>query len=301
MQSDLAAGRPGGGAGVSSGDGMFTSTVIEGFVDTAVARFHYARAGSGPAVLFLPGSGGWKLTFEALIGAVARHHTVYALDPPGQGRTEVIDRSFEYDADAIVHSIAGFLDAVGVTSIAILGHSWGGGFALRFAELHPDRVSRLALIAPAGLDVTDVWEFRLARLPVLGELVVHLMTTASVRHMLRKSFTHRDRVPENRVREYVQMMRAQLGRAARLRDMLAVERAVRWTDTERDLQLVQAPTQVLWGDQDRYFPPSLLERFTSRIPHLQAHVVPGGGHSLHDDCPEQAYALLKPFLAADHE
>ncbi|MGY1949040.1 alpha/beta fold hydrolase [Nocardia asiatica] len=266
-----------------------------------MARFHYARVGSGSSLLLLAGSGGWKLTFEALISALAQHHTVYALDPPGQGRTAVLDPTFGYDADAIAHSIAGFLDAVGVNSVAILGHSWGGGFALRFAELHPDRVTRLALIAPAGVDVTDVWEFRLARLPVLGELAVHLMTTATVRHMLDKSFAHRDRVPDERIREYVRMIRSPLGRAARLRDMLAVERSVRWTDTERDLHLVQAPTQVLWGDQDRYFPPSLLERFTSRIPNVQAHIVTGGGHSLHDDCPEQAYAMLRPFLAADHE
>jgi hypothetical protein len=34
------------------------------------------------------------------------------------------------------------------------------GFGLRLAELHPGRVTRLALLAPGGLDVKDAWEFR---------------------------------------------------------------------------------------------------------------------------------------------
>jgi pimeloyl-ACP methyl ester carboxylesterase len=65
----------------------------------------------------------------------------------------VLDPSFRADADAIVRSIAGFLDALELERTAIMGHSWGGGFGLRFAELHPARVTRLALLAPGGLDV----------------------------------------------------------------------------------------------------------------------------------------------------
>lgn len=44
--------------------------IRETFVDTAVARFHYARAGTGPPVLLLPGAGGWKLTFQGMIGVL---------------------------------------------------------------------------------------------------------------------------------------------------------------------------------------------------------------------------------------
>jgi hypothetical protein len=53
----------------------------ETYVDTARAWFHYARAGSGPPVLLLPGGGGWKVIFQAMIGVLAQHHTIYALAP----------------------------------------------------------------------------------------------------------------------------------------------------------------------------------------------------------------------------
>ncbi|WP_374197128.1 alpha/beta fold hydrolase [Nonomuraea sp. NEAU-A123] len=121
-------------------------------------------------------------------------------------------------------SIAAFLNALDLPEVAIVGHSWGGGFALRFAELFPARVSRLALLAPAGLDVRDVWEFRLMRLPLIGELAVRLMPLASVRHLLRKSFVHRDRIPYALACEAATEMRSPHNRAT----MLRVERSVRW-------------------------------------------------------------------------
>jgi pimeloyl-ACP methyl ester carboxylesterase len=273
--------------------------VTDQYVDTAAARFRYVRAGAGTPVLLLPGIGGWRLTFHTMAAVLAERHTVFALDPPGQGLTEVLDPGFGYDADAVAGSIAVFLDAVGLERAAVVGHSWGGGFALRFAELHPERVTRLALLAPGGLDVKDIWEFRLLRLPVVGELAVRLTSTASVRHLLRKAFVHRERVPDDLIGEVVQELRSGRNRTARLRDMLRVERSVSWADTEVDLQLVRVPVLLLWGSKDRYFPVRLIDRFVARLPTVEHHVLPDCGHLLHDDCPEQTYALLSPFLQQD--
>jgi pimeloyl-ACP methyl ester carboxylesterase len=273
--------------------------VYETHVDTEGARVHYARAGSGPPVLLLPGSGGWKLTFQAMLGVLAQQYTVYAVDPPGQGSTEILDRASPFGVDAIARCIHDFLDAVNVQRPMIVGHSWGGGFALRLAELHPGRVTRLVLIAPAGSNARDPWEFRLARLPLVGELAVRWALAGSARHLLRKSFVNRDRVPEDRLDDFLQMMRSASNRATLLADMLRVDRSVRWSDTERDLDLVDVPVLLLWGGQDRFFPVRFIEGFTARLSSVEAHVVPGGGHSLHDDCPDETSALLLPFLAAD--
>jgi pimeloyl-ACP methyl ester carboxylesterase len=91
-------------------------------------------------------------------------------------------------------------------------------------------------------------------------------------------------------------LRSGRNRAASRADMLRVERAVSWVDTERDLQLVRAPVLLRWGSRDRYLSPQLIERFATRRPTVEHHVLADGGHSLHDDCPEQTYALLIPFL-----
>ncbi len=223
-----------------------------------------------------------------------------ALDTPGQGGTRVLDPTFGYDADAVARSLGDFLDGVGLPAAAIVGHSWGGGFALRLAQLRPERVTALALLAPGGLDVPDVWEFRLLRRPLIGQIATRYTSVASVRHMLRKSFVHPDRMPgQELVRAAARQLRCGPDAAALRRDLLRIERAVRWAHTERDLDRVQCPTLILWGERDRYFPARLLARFTSRLPNVEAHTLGGCGHSLHDDCPEQVHPLLTPFLASN--
>ncbi|GAB2682530.1 alpha/beta fold hydrolase [Kribbella swartbergensis] len=271
--------------------------VDEHQLEVGPVSFRYAVAGSGSPVLLLAGGGGWRLTYDALLEQIAERHTAYVVDPPGQGGTRVVDPDFGYDADAIADALAGFLDAVGIARTAVLGHSWGAGFALRLAELHPDRVERLALLAPGGLDVPDIWEFRVLRLPVIGELAARFTTVAAVRHMMRKSFVHADRLPsEHLLRAAADALRSGPDAARLRRDMLRVERAVRWTDTERDLGRVACPVLILWGEQDRYFPIRLLDRFTRRLPQVEVRVVPDAGHAVHDDVPDQTAALLSQFL-----
>jgi pimeloyl-ACP methyl ester carboxylesterase len=270
-------------------------------VDTSAVRFRYAVAGAGPPVVLVPGGGGWKLTFQRVITALSARHRVFAVDPPGQGGTRVFEPAFGYDADAIARTLGDFLDAVGLPATAVVGHSWGGGFALRLAQLQPERVSSLALLAPGGLDVADVWEFRLLRRPLIGEFMTRFPSEAlarhMARHMLRKSFARPDRMPnENLVLEAAREMRSRPGLR---RDLLRVERTVRWADTERELDHVRCPMLILWGDRDRYFPLRLMTRFTSRLADAEVHTLSGCGHSLHDDCPEQVDPLLTRFLTAN--
>ena len=121
-----------------------------------------------------------------------------------------------------------------------------GSWRLTFDDMITERVSRLALLAPAGLDVADVWEFRLLRLPLVGELATRHASAASVRHMVSTSFAHPDRVPgEGLFREAVQQLRTGPAAATLRRDLLRVERGVLWSDTERDLDRVRCPTLIV--------------------------------------------------------
>ena len=72
-------------------DSPYLQQVGSRFVDTPVARFHYVHAGEGsPVVLVSPGSAlvvAWKHQLSAL----AEHHSIYVVDLPGQGYTELKD------------------------------------------------------------------------------------------------------------------------------------------------------------------------------------------------------------------
>jgi pimeloyl-ACP methyl ester carboxylesterase len=66
----------------------------------------------------------------------------------------------------------------------------------------------------------------------------------------------------------------------------------------RRLHRIAAPTLVLWGAADRIIPPSYAGRFTRAIGgHATARLVPGAGHLLELDRPDEVAALVRDFVA----
>ncbi|WP_432950955.1 alpha/beta fold hydrolase [Kribbella sp. CA-253562] len=202
------------------------------YADTPIARFHYIQAGSGtPVVLLSPGGTsviGWKEQVDVL----ARDHTVYVVDLPGQGYTQLKDSAFAFDLDAMVSAISAFLDSLGVRRAALAGNSWSGGWALAFAQRHPDRVRKLALLDATGLDLRGTWMWESLKVPVIGELAVKLSTGRStVRGLAEDMMVDKDRVTEQLVDEWWAPMTFH----DNIRATYLLERRLDWARTESAL------------------------------------------------------------------
>lgn len=258
-------------------------------------QFTFGVVGSGRSVLVLPGSGGWQLTCEPLVRALAAERRVIALDPPGQGRTEVVGEGFSYTVDSVVDAIAEFVRDLDVGPLAVAGHSWGGGYALRLAQRHPGLASALLLVAPAGMHEHDPWEFRALRLPLVGELATRLSTEYAVKYLLRKA-QHDSSTIADRAQRVAAAGWLRGSRRAR-RDLLAVERAADWSGVRADLGLVDVPVQIVWGDQDRYYPSNLIDAFLEQLPCARGTTIKDAGHSPHADAPEEFQRIALKFLA----
>ena len=104
-----------------------------------------------PPVLLVHGFGAsayqWRFTLPVL--AAAGFHAI-APDLPGHGFSQLTFPNGEYTRDRYAHRLWQLLDALGVTSAPVIGHSMGGAIAAEMAWQHPERISRLALLSPAG-------------------------------------------------------------------------------------------------------------------------------------------------------
>jgi 2-hydroxymuconate-semialdehyde hydrolase len=110
--------------------------------------------GDGPAVLLIHGSGpgvsawaNWRLAIPEL----SKRFRVIAPDMPGFGYTERPEGA-TYDVESWTQFVADLLDTLGLDRVSLVGNSFGGAIALRFATRHPDRVGRLVLMGAAGVD-----------------------------------------------------------------------------------------------------------------------------------------------------
>jgi pimeloyl-ACP methyl ester carboxylesterase len=272
----------------------YTHTVASRFVDTPVARFHYLHAGSGsPVVLLSPGAA-WVIGWKEQLPVLARDHSVYVVDLPGQGYTQLHDRHFDWDLAAMTGAIGTFMNAVGVPRAALAGNSWSGGWALAFAQRHPERVSRLALLDATALDTRDVWRYEVLKYPVVGELLTNLFGArkSTTRGALDDILIHHQRATP----ELVDDVWAPLTFHDNLRANYLLERGLHWSETQRALPATHTPTLVLWGRQDKIVPVWQAERLGRLLPDARVRILDGCGHAPQWDCPEQVNPLLADFL-----
>ncbi|MBM3485685.1 MAG: alpha/beta fold hydrolase [Alphaproteobacteria bacterium] len=115
---------------------------------------NYHDHGTGAPVILIHGSGpgvtawaNWRLVLPIL----ARDRRVLAPDMVGFGYTER-PAAMRYDLDLWVRHAIGFLDALGLDRVSLVGNSFGGGLALALALRHPARVKRLVLMGSCGIE-----------------------------------------------------------------------------------------------------------------------------------------------------
>lgn len=158
---------------------VFTSRLVE--VDGL--RLHAVTGGDGPALLLV---GGWPQTWFAwreVMPALARRHTVVAVDSRGAGLSDKPDDG--YDSGTLAADLVALMGALGHDRFDVVGHDIGTWTSYALAADHPERVGRLAIVealipgltpSPPVFSAAAVnqklWQFGFNRLAELNEQLV---------------------------------------------------------------------------------------------------------------------------------
>lgn len=261
---------------------------------------HMLTAGDGPPVLLLHGFAGsaddWRPTVE-LLGRSG--YQAIAVDALGFGRSDKpgdAPYSFQLYADLY----AGLLDRLGLAQAALVGHSMGGKYAVATALLHPQRVSRLALVASDGFTAPSPMA-KAGGWPLLGALALTFSAQPSVvRAMLEAAFHD----PATFVTaDLVARGQAALSGADNRRALLALSRQYAATDLQQTglrtrLHELRQPTLIIWGAEDRIFGIECGRAAQREIPGAQLVCLPGCGHVPQVEATRAFHGLLLGFLAA---
>lgn len=251
------------------------------WADAGSYRLRYSvRGESGPAVVLIHGFGGDLDNFLFNHDALAAKARVYALDLPGHGQSSksVTDPSVAGLAAAVL----AFMNAAGIGSAHLVGHSLGGAIALQTAIAAPERVSSLSLLAPAALGATInggylrgfvAAESRKELKPLLQQLVANpeLVNRQMIDDMLKFKRTDGVAAALSSIAEGFCSGDTQ---KVVLRDALAT---------------IGCPVQVIWGERDAIIP---VEQAAGLPATVRTEVLPGIGHLLHLEAANAVNAQL---------
>jgi esterase len=259
-------------------------------------KFHYLDwGGDGPPLVMLHGLSGHAHTWDHTAAAVSDRYHVYALDQRGHGDTEWAPG---YGIPPMLGDLLGFLDALRIPVVTLMGSSMGGIVAYQFTAAHPERVSRLVVldigpeIAPAGGRQVAA---ELARRDVFGsedEAVAHARaanprpTDESLRHRV----AHNLRPLPDGTLTY-KWDRALRDRGAIGDGLGPAERWAAWDSSG-------CPVLLVRGDDSDILAAQTAERMVAANSRVTLAVVADCGHSITLDRPQGLLDAVGPWLAA---
>lgn len=262
------------------------------FLPTGDFNIHYIHQGTGPPLILLHGGGTWGYSFRHNIKELSRYFSVFVPDLPGHGYTKPISKSIRYDLNTIDRALIDFMDALKIKSSHFAGHSWGGGWAIHFAHLHRQRVSKLVLIDSSGIHRREHLFWELMKFPVIGELLLKLIHPAIIRKGLQDSFYNPFLVTADMVRHIHEPLKIAENRKA----LLSYLRNVDWRQTHAALPEISAAAFVIWGSHDRYIHPTFGKQMADLMPQASLTILKNCGHSAHEEQPEAVNRLIIKFL-----
>jgi pimeloyl-ACP methyl ester carboxylesterase len=261
----------------------------------------YADVGTGPAVLFVHGLLGSHRHWAQLMRSLAAERRLIAPDLFGHGASA--KPVGDYSLGAHAATLRDLLDRLEVGAVTLVGHSLGGGIAMQFSYLFPDRVNRLVLVSSGGLGRELSLLLRAAALPG-AELVLPLIAS---RWLHQRTATVAGGLSRLGIRTSADLTEAWRGLgeldAEGRRAFLATVRSVidpgGQTVTAWDHLPMAAtvPTMLVWGAKDRIIPSWHAVTARAGFPGCRVEILPSAGHFPHLAEPERFAALLADFIA----
>jgi pimeloyl-ACP methyl ester carboxylesterase len=256
------------------------------------------EAGQGPAVLALHGLGATKGSFLPTLAALADRFRVIAIDLPGFGDSDK-PIGAPYDARFFAHAVVDVLDALELDRAHLIGNSLGGRIALELALRDPERVERLALLAPSlAWRRERPWAplLRLVR-PELGLLqpAPRVLVEGIVRRLIPGAA---DGWAAAGVDEFLRAYLTPAGRAA----FYAAARQIYLEEPHGDdgfwprLSTLSAPALFVWGRRDRIVPLAFARHVSEALPQAR-HLELDCGHVPQVERPRQTHDAVARFLS----
>ena len=252
------------------------------FLEIDGQRVRYLRMGEGANnIVLIHGFGGDLDGWMMNQGALSANSSVYALDLPGHGQSSKSVGDASVSGMAAV--VAKLMDALGLDSAHLVGHSLGGAIALQVALDHGAKVSALSLIGSAGLGPE-----------INGDYLSGFVSAESrreIKPLLQQLVGDPKLINRNLIDDILKFKRLDgvTEALSAIKDGF-LNGGNQSVDLRANLESLSIPVQVIWGSLDKIIPVSHTEALPSNV---QVHVIDGFGHLVQLEAAAEVNKLLE--------
>jgi pimeloyl-ACP methyl ester carboxylesterase len=239
-------------------------------------KFRYVEEGAGEPLVLLHGLFGALSNFSGLIEYFRFHNRV------------IVPLLPLLDMDILHTSVGGlskyvhrFLESLDLKGVHLLGNSLGGHVALVYTLKHPERIRSLILTGSSGLFENGMGD----SYPRRGDYEYIKNKTA---------LTFYD--PAVATKELVDEVYSITNNRLKVIKIIALAKSAIRNNLGEELNKIQAPTLLVWGNNDTITPPFVGQEFNKLIPNSELHFIDKCGHAPMMEVPEEFNKILHAFL-----
>ena len=232
------------------------------------------------------------------MATLAQNHQVYGFDMVGAGKSDAPAASYSLTYQA--EFLRGWMSALDIDTATLIGNSMGGGVALVFTGLYPERVDRLVLVASMGFGPEISWGIRLITLPA----IVNLLRPGRwmIPAMLKSNFDDANNLPP----EWIELRYPIFAISGRNQVILQLGQSnfnlagvlpAVYQSILASLPTITQKTLIVWGEGDRIIPVKHAYIAAERLLNSQLYVFPNCGHHPYLEYPARFNQLVLEFLA----
>jgi len=282
-------------------------------------RLHYAKAGSGPLIVFLHGFPEFWYEWKHQIAEFSRDRTVVAPDMRGYNLSSKPAELSAYQMPNLVEDVRALaselIKSTGGTTFTLVAHDWGGVVAWVFAALHPEMLDKLVIVnAPhptifGKLLSSDAAQQKASTYMLMFRSPEAEATLSANSYEWLTSAVLGDGIKDGTVTEadrkaYIEAW-SQPGaltgglnyyRSSGVGPPAAAAEAAAPAAALPSL-IVRVPTLVIWGEKDTALLPVNLEGLDQLVPTLTVRRIPDGTHWVVREKAADVNRMIREFLA----
>lgn len=279
-------------------------SVITKQVKLDSVNINYIDKGSGNAILMIHGLGGNASHWNNLIEQLSVTNRCIAIDLPGYGASSVV-KGIESSKvlDFYAKTITAFIQSLQLKNLILMGHSMGGQVAMILAMQEPDLVSKLILVAPAGLETfTDSESAVLIKYATPSFYA--LQDSATIIRNYRANFYKSNQETERLIQERINLKNCSSFKSYCAQIAMGVQ-GMLGHPVKAKLNLIKQKTLIVFGENDALIPNKLLHptltvqdiaAIGKHIPSARITMIAHAGHLLQLDQPDVLIKIVQNFL-----